>query len=291
MSAKNNKTQKNMGLAFFLNLGFTIIEIIGGFITGSIAIISDAVHDLGDSISIGVSWYLQKKSEKGADSHFTFGHKRLSLMGALLNAAVLLAGSIYVLYEAGKRLFNPVNPNSEGMLWLAILGIAVNGFAAYRLKKGDNGLNQKILSWHLIEDVLGWVAVLIVSIIMLFKDIPILDPLLSIGITFYILYHVIKNLKETLGILLDKVPKGIDTNILEEKIRDISSVEGLHHLHFWSIDGKEHAFSVHLEVPYNTETDSIVNIKKKIREHLNEFKVAHITIQFDYSGENCEQKE
>ncbi len=126
---------------------------------------------------------------------------------------------------------------------------------------------------------------------MLFKDIPILDPLLSIGITFYILYHVIKNLKDTLGILLDKAPKGIDTNILEEKILGISSIEGLHHLHFWSIDGKEHAFSVHLEVPNDMDRDSIVTIKNKIREHLNEFKVAHFTIQFDYSGENCEQKE
>jgi cobalt-zinc-cadmium efflux system protein len=290
MKAHGDETSKNMGVAFFLNLGFTIIEIIGGVLTGSIAILSDAVHDLGDSLSIGLSWLLQKKSEKGADTCFTYGHKRLSLLGALLNGTVLLAGSVFIFIEAGKRLFAPVSPDPEGMVWFAVLGVAVNGFAAYRLKQGEGGLNQKVLSWHLLEDVLGWVAVLIVSIIMLFKDIPILDPLLSIGITIFVLIHVIRNLKKTLYILLDTVPKEVDTDKLKKELLDIPSVKGLHHLHFWSVDEKEWAFSVHIEVSDQAERHTASEIKKSISNLANIKKAAHCTIQIDYGNENCPLK-
>jgi cobalt-zinc-cadmium efflux system protein len=290
MNAHNAESGKNMGLAFFLNLGFSIIEFIGGVLTGSIAILSDAVHDLGDSLSIGLAWLLQKKSAKGADERFTFGHQRLSLLGALLNGAVLLAGSVYIFIEAGKRLFNPISPNPEGMIWFAVFGIAVNGFAAYRLKKGGGGLNQKVLSWHLLEDVLGWIAVLIVSVILLFKEIPILDPLLSIGITIYVLFHVIKNLKKTLNILLDTVPEEVDINKLKKDLVNIPFVEGLHHLHFWSVDEKEWAFSVHIEVADQTDKNTVTEIKKDIFELVKREQVAHYAIQFDFNSEDCPLK-
>lgn len=289
MSTQNQNTNKNIGLVFLLNTIFAIIEVIGGILTGSILIISDAIHDFADSLSLGVSWYLQKKSKHKADYTFTFGYKRFSLLGALLNAVVLITGSLFVLYESGKRLFNPVTPDPQGMLWLAILGIVVNTYGAYRLKKGESGLNQKVLSWHLLEDVLGWIAVLIVSIILMYKDIPILDPLLSIGITFFILFHVTKNLKKTLMILLDSVPKEVNMDELNKNLLDLNKVKSYHHLHFWSIDDKSVAFSVHLVIEDNSSKETIIELKNKVRDLIKDYNISHFTVQFDFIEENCDQ--
>ncbi|UYZ21576.1 cation diffusion facilitator family transporter [Mesobacillus jeotgali] len=280
---------KSMGVAFFLNLSFTIIEIIGGILTGSIAIISDAIHDLGDSISLGMSWYLERKASRKPSDKYTFGYKRLSLMGSLLNAAVLIFGSLYVLIEAGKRLFEPVSPNSQGMFWLAILGIAVNGYAAYRIKKGESGMNQKMLSWHLLEDLLGWIAVLVVSIIMQFKEIPILDPLLSIGITLFVLYHVIKNLKKTLVILMDAVPQEVNLKDMKDQFLNLEYVMDIHNLHYWSLDGKSSAFSTHLIVQEKLENGQEEVIRNKIRQILknNDEGIDFISIQVERGRKTC----
>lgn len=280
---------KSMGVAFFLNLSFTIIEIIGGILTGSIAIISDAIHDLGDSISLGMSWYLERKASRKPSDKYTFGYKRLSLMGSLLNAAVLIFGSLYVLIEAGKRLFEPVSPNSQGMFWLAILGIAVNGYAAYRIKKGESGMNQKMLSWHLLEDLLGWIAVLVVSIIMQFKEIPILDPLLSIGITLFVLYHVIKNLKKTLVILMDAVPQEVNLKDMKDQFLNLEYVMDIHNLHYWSLDGKSSAFSTHLIVQEKLENGQEEVIRNKITQILknNDEGIDFISIQVERGRKTC----
>lgn len=280
---KEKNSHKSMGIAFFLNLAFAIIEVIGGILTGSIAIISDAIHDLGDSLSLGTSWYLEKKSDKNADENYTFGFKRLSLMGSLLNAAVLIFGSIYVLIEAVKRLQDPVSPNSLGMLWLAVLGIVVNGYAAYQLKKEESGMNQKMLSWHLLEDLLGWVAVLVVSVIMQFKDIPILDPLLSIGITIFVLYHVIKNLKKTLVILMDSAPQEVNIKTVKKKLLELEYVVDLHDMHYWSIDGKQNAFSTHFIIPENLEKSMEETLVKNAKSilNMNDENLEYITIQIE----------
>lgn len=200
---------KNLKLAFFLNVGFTIFEIIGGFYVNSVAIISDAVHDLGDSLSLGTAWYLQQKSSKGSNARFSFGYKRFSLLGALINSLVLIAGSIYIIIEAVGRIIEPEHSNAQGMIVFAIFGMAVNGFAAYKLSGGKT-MNEKVVSWHLLEDVLGWAAVLVVGVILLFKDIHYLDPALSLLITLYILWNVIKRLKDTLFIFLQAVPENIN---------------------------------------------------------------------------------
>lgn len=186
-----------MGLTFFLNVSFTIIEIIGGLLTNSVAILSDALHDLGDSLSLGISWYLGIRSRKKANHKFTFGYERLSLLGALINSVILIVGSVFVVIGAVKRLYTPEVSDAQGMFYLAIAGVIVNGFAAYKVSSGKS-LNEKVIHWHLLEDGFGWVAVLIVSIVLLFWDVPWLDPALSIILTLFILYHVVKRLKETL---------------------------------------------------------------------------------------------
>ena len=177
---------KNISTAFFLNLAFTIIEIIGGLMTNSVAIMSDALHDLGDSLSLGLAWYFQKVAKKGRDKTFSYGYKRFSVLGAMINAIVLVVGSVFILQETIPRLWQPETPNVQGMFWLAILGIVVNGAAVLKLQKGTS-LNEKVISLHLLEDVLGWAAVLVGSVLMYFFDLPIIDPLLSIGIAIFIL--------------------------------------------------------------------------------------------------------
>lgn len=276
--------------AIILFLFAGLAEIGGGILTGSIAIISDAIHDLGDSLSLGTSWYLEKKSDKNADENYTFGFKRLSLMGSLLNAAVLIFGSIYVLIEAVKRLQDPVSPNSLGMLGLAVLGIVVNGYAAYRLKKEENGMNEKMLSWHLIEDLLGWIAVLAVSIVMQFKDILILDPLLSMGITLYVLFHVLKNLKTTLVILMDSAPKDMNITALKETLLTLEDIEDLHAMHYWSIDGKQNAFSVHFVVPEDLEQSKEITLLNNVKKILKntDGNTDYMTILVERGRKICE---
>jgi cobalt-zinc-cadmium efflux system protein len=178
--------------AFFLNLAFTVIEFIGGWLTNSTAIMADAVHDLGDSLSIGLAWYLDTISKKKADKEFSYGYRRFSLLGAMINGSILIVGSLWVLSVAIPRLFAPEMPEATGMVYLAVLGVVVNGYAAFKLSRGKS-LNERVLNWHLLEDVLGWLAVLIVAVVLLFVEWPILDPLLSIGFTLFILYNVTKS--------------------------------------------------------------------------------------------------
>ena len=212
----HSNSGKNLKLAFFLNLGFTILEFIGGIYVNSVAIVSDAIHDLGDSLSLGTSWYLDKKSKEKSNSTFSFGYRRFSLLGVLINSLVLIGGSIYVIYEAVGRLFKPEHSDADGMIIFAIIGVTVNGFAAYKLSSGKT-MNEKVVSWHLLEDVLGWVAVLVVAIILKFEDIHYLDPALSLLITMYILWNVVKRLKETLFIFLQGDPKEIDLDEIQNR--------------------------------------------------------------------------
>jgi cobalt-zinc-cadmium efflux system protein len=282
----HNPSGKNLKIAFFLNLGFTILEVIGGLYVNSIAIISDAIHDLGDSLSLGTSWYLDKKSQQGANHKFSFGYKRFSLLGALINSLVLVAGSIYVISEAIGRLIEPEHSNAEGMIIFAIIGVAVNGFAAYKLS-GGSSMNESVVSWHLLEDVLGWVAVLIVAIVLKFKDIHYLDPALSLGITFYILWNVIKRLKETLFIFLQGAPKDIDLDKLKEKLLSIANVDSLHHTHMWSLEGEKHVFTTHLKLKNIDSFQQLLQVKKEVKDLLKDYKFSHYTVETELDEENC----
>ena len=203
------KSEKNIFIAFLLNLLFAIIELVGGFVTNSISIISDSVHDFGDALSIGMAYFLEKKSNKKPDKNYTYGYLRYSMLSALLTSTILLVGAVFVIVGAIPRLINPVEVNHDGMLILAILGVVINLIAAAKTSHSHN-LNEKAINLHLIEDVLGWVAVLAGSIVIKFTGLYIIDPILSIGITIYILYHVYKNIKEVFNVLLEKAPSDVD---------------------------------------------------------------------------------
>uniref|UniRef100_UPI00048AB32C cation diffusion facilitator family transporter n=1 Tax=Salinimicrobium xinjiangense TaxID=438596 RepID=UPI00048AB32C len=283
----DHHSSKNLKLAFFLNAAFTVFELIGGFYVNSVAIISDAVHDLGDTLSLGTSWYLQNKSRQKGDSRFSFGYKRFSLLGALINSLVLIAGSVFVITEAVKRLFEPEYSDAGGMLLFAIVGVAVNGFAAWKLSKGTS-MNEKVVSWHLIEDVLGWLAVLIVAIILHFYETPYLDPALSLLITLYILYNVFKRLKETLFIFLQGVPREIDLEEIERKLIEIPHVDSLHHMHVWSLEGTDHVFTTHIKLKNISRFQQLLDVKMKVKNILREYKFDHYTIETELDEESCD---
>lgn len=279
-------SSQRIGWAFFLNVGFTLIEFVGGFLTNSTAIMADAVHDLGDSLSIGLAWLLARLSKKPASENFSYGYRRFSLLGSLLTGIVLVIGSVWVLNAAIPRLFDPVMPVTQGMFGLAIFGVAVNGFAAFKLSKG-NTLNERMLNLHLLEDVLGWVAVLIVSLVLMFKEWPILDPILSITFTLFVLVNVVRNLWKTLRLFLQGTPEELSLTPIRDALATLKGVAAIHHLHVWSLDGERHVLSAHLVLAQNLEMNEQLALKQRVAESLRPYEFAHTTIEFELLDELC----
>lgn len=278
------KTEKNILIAFILNLSFSIFEIIGGFFTGSVAIISDAVHDLGDATSIGVSYFLEKKSKKQPDNTYTYGYARFSVMGSVITTLILLFGSVMVIYNAVLRIINPVEINYNGMIIFAIVGAFVNFLAAYFTKDGDS-LNQKAVNLHMLEDVLGWIVVLVGAIVMRFTDIRIIDPLMSMGVAIFIFINALKNLKEVLDLFLEKIPNNISIEEIKEHICEIDGVINVHHIHIWSMDGYLNFATMHIVAEENSHT-----IKDKIRQELKEHGISHATLEIEGKDDHCHEE-
>jgi cobalt-zinc-cadmium efflux system protein len=279
----NHAETGNIKVAFFLNLGFTLIEIVGGFFTNSIAILSDALHDMGDTLSLGMSWYFQRLAGRDHDHKYSYGYHRFSVLGALINGFVLLAGSIYIVAESIPRFIHPEATNKEGMMGLAVLGIVVNGIAALRMRKGSS-LNEQVVSLHLLEDVLGWVGILIGSILMKFYDWPWLDPLMSLGLAVFILSNVYKNLKQVFQVILQGTPKDVNMIELETYLKSLPGVQEFHDLHVWSMDGEFNILSVHLVRPHVDDAE----FKQQVREGLSKLHVHHATLELEAPGENCD---
>jgi cobalt-zinc-cadmium efflux system protein len=276
--------EKNIAFAFFLNLIFIVIEVIGGLATNSFAILSDALHDLGDTLSLGISWYLERVAKKGKDARFSLGYRRFSLLAALINSLILMIGSIFILIEVIPRLIHPHHTDANGMFWLAIIGIAAHGVAAYRLSKG-NSLNEKAVSLHLMEDVIGWIAVLFASILISIKDLHIIDPLLSTLITLYILWKVVLNLKETLIIFLQGVPPDIKINHLQKKILKLKGVAVMCDTNIWSLDGANNVLTTHITVENTVKGEKVFALKKQIKKIIESYDIKHITIELERKSE------
>ncbi|MBS0011954.1 MAG: cation transporter [Bacteroidales bacterium] len=286
MNKNADNSSRHISLAFFLNLGFTIIEIIGGFYTNSVAILSDALHDFGDTVSLAVAWYLQKVSNRGRDEYYTYGYKRFSLLGAVFISLMLIVGAVFIIKESVTRLLSPDEVNARGMMYLAILGIIVNGIAVIRLRKGKT-MNEKAVYLHMLEDVLGWMAVFVVSIVMMFIDAPILDPLLSIGITGWVLFNVYKNLKKTFRILLQEVPGNVNIERVEKELNMIEGISSIHDIHIWSLDGENNIMTMHAVIADKSSNEDQRKLKKAIREKCDQFNIQHTTIEFETGGEEC----
>lgn len=279
------KTEKNIFIAFLLNLCFSLFELVGGFLTSSVAIVSDAIHDFGDAVSIGLSYFLEKKSKKKPDELYTYGYVRYSILGAFITSTILIIGSIGVSYVAIIRLFNPTSINYDGMILFAVIGVIVNFFAVYFTRKGSS-LNEKAVNLHMLEDVFNWIIVLIGSVIMKFTNIKIIDLIMTLGISIFLFYHACKNIKSILDLFLEKVPNSINISELESKLLQIKGVKQVHHIHVWSIDGIHNYATMHVV----TREKDCSNIKKEIRKELEEDNIFHVTIEFETEKEICNEK-
>ncbi len=278
----------NIRIAVFLNIIFTFIELIGGILTNSLAILSDALHDFGDSIVLIVALVMEKKAKKPADNKRTFGYQRLSLLASLFSAVVLITGSLFILSKAIPRLINPEHVNAGGMIIIAIIGVILNGMGFLRLKKGESQ-NEKTLSWHLLEDVLGWIVILIGGIIIKFWDNHIIDPIITVGFTSFILWGTIKNVRETFNIFLEGVPKHVDLDKLKKSVLSIKGIKRIHDLHIWSMEGETTILTAHIvvEEKYLKNPDKL---RKIVKENLAHHHIKHSTIEIE-SEKYCSGKE
>ncbi len=272
------KTEKKILVAFLLNLLFSLFEFCGGILTGSVAILSDAVHDMGDAFGIGVAYALEKKSKTPPDERYTYGYVRYSVIGGAIINMVLLVGSGAVIVNAIKRLFHPTTIHYGGMIFFAIVGVTVNLVAAY-LTHGKGSLNQKAINLHLLEDVLGWLVVLVGAIIMRFTNIALIDPLMSVGVAAYILYHAFSNLAEIGNLILEKAPGHVTVEEVEKTLLKIDGIDEVHHIHLWSLDDQNHCATLHLV----TDSDT----KEKAREALKRLGVTHVTIETEPTACSC----
>lgn len=280
------KKEKKMLVAFLLNVAFSVFELIGGLFTNSVSIMSDAIHDFGDAVSIGISLILEKVSKRKPDNTYTFGYARYSILGAFITIIVLVIGSIFVVTNSILRIMNPIEINYDGMIIFAIFGVVINFLATYMTRDGES-INQKAVNLHMLEDVLGWVVVLIGSILMKFTSILVIDAIMSIGIAIYILYNAFKNLKEILDLFLEKIPSNISIDELKKHILNVDGVIDVHHMHVWSLDGINNFATMHVV----TKEKNVDIIKNLIREEMIEHHISHTTIEIENKLNNCAEEE
>ena len=271
------KTKYAVWLAFLLNLSFAIVEFIAGGIFGSSAVLADSVHDFGDAIAIGISAFLESISNRKEDSHYTLGYKRFSLLGAMVTAVILMTGSGMVILENVSKLFHPQPVNDEGLLWLGMFAISVNVLASLVIRKGQTK-NESILSLHFLEDTLGWLAVILMAIVLRFTDWYILDPLLSLAISFFILSNAIPRFWSTLKIFLDAVPEGVDIKQVKNDLEQFDNVASINQLNLWTMDGLEKNAIVHVCLEHVKHMEVC---KESIRDLLKESGFQNITIEVD----------
>ena len=279
------KTEKNIFIAFLLNLSFAVFELFGGIFTGSVAILSDAIHDIGDAASIGLSYFLEKKSKRQPDEKYTYGYARYSIIGSAITTLILLLGSALVIYNAISRIITPAEINYDGMIVFAVFGVIINLCAAFVTREGDS-LNQKAVNLHMLEDVLGWIVVLVGAIVMRFTDISIIDPLMSVGVAIFIIINSVENLKEVIDLFLEKTPNGIDVCEIKEHIMEIDGVIDVHHIHLWSMDAHANYATMHVVTDANAH-----EIKDAIKKELTEHGISHATLELETSDEHCHEED
>lgn len=279
------KSHKRILIAFLLNLVFSLFEFIGGILTGSFAILSDSLHDLGDAGSIGISYMFEKKSAKSPDNTYTYGYKRYSVLGSLLMTLILITGSVTIIYNAVIRILNPTTVNHDGMIILALVGIAVN-FVATLVTREGHSLNEKAVNLHMLEDVLGWVVVLVGAFVIKYTGITIIDPFLSICVAVFVLINAVRTLAEAISVFLEKAPKELSVENIRLCLQRINGVSDVHHIHLWSMDGVDNYATMHIVTDGNHH-----QIKERVREELKKHNINHSTLEIESLLEECHEKQ
>ena len=279
------KSDKKIMTAFLLNCFFSLCELIGGALTGSVAILSDALHDTGDALGIGISFMLERKSVRKADATHTYGYRRYSVLGAAVTDVILIAGSLTVIYKGIDRMINPEEINSTGMMIFAVFGLVTNLLAVF-LTKGGGSMNLKAVNLHMLEDVLGWAVVLVGSVVIHLTSFYIIDPIMSVSVAVFILFHAAKGFGRVLDLFLEKTPKGIDTEEIKKHLLEIEGVTDIHHIHVRSIDGESVFASLHVVVEGNAAA-----VKRAVKDELKAHGISHATVETETEGEECTERE
>ncbi len=284
-----SRTPENIKIAFLLNLVFSIIEAIGGLLTNSISIISDSLHNLGDSITIGITYFFEKKSKKLPNKEYSYGYLRYTLLGSLIASFILLVGSVVIIYNVVPRLMTPQEVNYDAMIIFGIFGLLINLYAAIKVIRSKE--KDKKINTHLIEDSVIWLFLLIGSICIKVWNLIIIDPILSLLIAVYILYQVYKYMRNIYNIFMEKVPKNIKVDTIKNDIEENENVDNVHHIHIWSMDGVNNYMTAHIHLNKVLSEQDIINVKNSIKNKLREDKISHITLEVEYFNEKCDEEE
>ena len=275
----------SLRVAFFINLAFTVVEAVGGWWTGSIAVLTDALHDAGDCLVLGTAWWLQRVAMKGRDAQYSYGYGRYSMLGGWLTSVVLMVGAGAMLVLSVPRLWSPELPHTTGMMGIAVFGLLMNGLAAWKLHGGAS-LNERGAYLHLLEDVLGWAAVLVGAVVMYFTGWAIVDPMMSVGISVFILWNAVGTLRKGTGILMQEIPAGIDIQAIRTRLMTIPNVRDLHDQHTWTLDGNLVVHTVHVVVA-DVDLLQARGIKAQARAELKALGIHHATIELEWADEHC----
>jgi cobalt-zinc-cadmium efflux system protein len=283
-----NRNIRNIKFAIIVNIALSFVELAGGIMSNSISIISNAVHDMGDSIAFSFSYFSEKYANtENINENYTYRLNRLPLLSALVNSIILLTGSVIILYNTIPRLFEPETPRADIMFFIAIIGIVANSIALIKLKRNE-GINSKVLSLHTLEDFLGWIAIFIGSIIITYFNFPIIDPLLSVIITVYILFGVLRNIRVVYRLFMQKSPESINTADIMTFIKSFNEVKSVEDLHIWSLEGTHHVLTAHIQVSDEISTGDLRNLKNEIREGIKKFGYIHSTLEIERESEICD---
>lgn len=281
-----NKTPENIKIAFLLNLAFSIVEAIGGILTNSISIISDSLHNLGDSITIGINYIFEKKSKKLPNKEYSYGYLRYTMLGSLIASFILLVGSVIIIYNVVPRLIKPLSVNYDAMIIFGIFGLLINLYATIKIMRSKD--KDKKINTHMIEDTVIWLFILTGSICIKVFDLVIIDPILSLLIAVYILYQVYKYMKNIYNIFMEKVPKNVKIDEIKKDIESNENIDNVHHIHIWSMDGVNNYMTAHIHLNKVLSEEEIVKTKNDVKNKLKEDKINHITLEVEYFNEKCD---
>lgn len=269
---------ENLAFVFFMNLAFNIIVIAGGLATNSMAILSDCIHDLADTISIALAWFLERIAQKESSDKYSYGYQRFSILGAVIISVFVIIMALVILNEAIPRLFAPEEVDASGMLIIALIGIVFKSISVYRLHRGET-FNEKAILFHQLGDVFEWIAILVLSLVLMFWDgAPYLDPFVSIGIALWLLFNLGRNLIKSTQVLLQKTPDNFDVEEFKSSINAIDGVRGIDDFHVWSLDGIDSVLTVKVSIDNWQMQDKI---KKEIYTIASRYHIVDITIEFD----------
>lgn len=281
-----NKTPENIKIAFLLNLAFSVVEAIGGILTNSISIISDSLHNLGDSITIGINYIFEKKSKKLPNKEYSYGYLRYTMLGSLIASFILLVGSVIIIYNVVPRLIKPLSVNYDAMIIFGIFGLLINLYATIKIMRSKD--KDKKINTHMIEDTVIWLFILTGSICIKVFDLVIIDPILSLLIAVYILYQVYKYMKNIYNIFMEKVPKNVKIDEIKKDIESNENIDNVHHIHIWSMDGVNNYMTAHIHLNKILNEEEIIKTKNDVKNKLKEDKINHITLEVEYFNEKCD---